>query len=221
MNKFQDLLTYEQKAVQILTKAELNLLLDANYSMIFTFLRNSPKTIEEIMEMLKTKTKTASPKSKKTLYRYLSFLTKKGLINIAGKRVVVHPDQKLSSFNLYIRSAKFYISQKHISEETRTDPEVKEIITQYSNGMQCFLEILLKKELKSTHFLEQMTNLIVKKENALMELLQTIPIEKLEKIKDIEYLELNRILESVLWMNLIDTTPDIHEKISNILHQNE
>ena len=185
MDKFQDLLTYEQKAVQILTKVELNLLLDANYSKIFTFLRNSPKTIEEIMQIFK---ESPSPKSKKTLYRYLSFLTKKGLINIAGKRVVVHPDQKLSSFNLYVRSAKFYMSQKYVSEETRTDPEVKEIITQYSNGMQCFLEILLKKKLKSTHFVDQMTNLIVKKENALMELLKTIPIEKLEKIKEIEYI---------------------------------
>ncbi|UYP45797.1 hypothetical protein NEF87_002082 [Candidatus Lokiarchaeum ossiferum] len=218
MNKFQDLLTYEQKAVQILTKTELNLLLDTNYSMIFKFLRNSPKTIEEIMEIFK---ETPSPKSKKTLYRYLSFLTKKGLINIAGKRVVVHPDQKLSSFNLYIRSAKFYLSHKHISNDTRTDPEVKQIITQYSTGMQCFLEILLKTEFQSTRFLEQMTNLIIKKENALMELLQTIPIEKLEKIKNIEYLELNRVLESVLWVNMIYNTPDIHEKVIKLLQKTE
>ncbi len=218
MEPIKDLLTYKQKAVQILSKDELNILLDENYSKIFTFLRNSPKTVEEILEFF---TNSNLLKSKKTIYRYLNFLTKKKLIHLAGKRVVVQSDQKLLSYNLYIRSSKFYLNQKYVSEENRSDSDVQEILQQYSEGMQCFLEILLGKDLDFPPFLEKMSALIIKKESALLGMLQDIPIQKLERIKEIEYLELNRILESVLWMNLIYTTPDIHKRITSILNESE
>jgi len=138
MESTKDLLTYKQKAVQILSKDELNILLDENYSKIFTFLRNSPKTVEEILEFF---TNSNLLKSKKTIYRYLNFLTKKNLIHLAGKRVVVQSDQKLLSYNLYVRSSKFYLNQKYVSEENRSDSDVQEILQQYSEGMQCFLAV--------------------------------------------------------------------------------
>lgn len=218
MESTKDLLTYKQKAVQILSKDELNILLDENYSKIFTFLRNSPKTVEEILD---TFTNSNLLKSKKTIYRYLNFLTKKNLIHLAGKRVVVQPDQKLLSYNLYVRSSKFYLNQKYVSEENRFDSDVQEIMQQYSEGMRCFFEILLGKDLDFPPFFEKMSDLIIKKESALLGMLQDIPIQKLERIKEIEYLELNRILESVLWMNLIYTYPDIHKRVTSILHESE
>jgi len=218
MESTKDLLTYNQKAVQILSKDELNILLDENYSKIFTFLRNSPKTVEEILEFF---TKSNLSKSKKTIYRYLNFLTKKNLIHLAGKRVVVQPDQKLSSYNLYVRSSKFYLNQKYVSEENRTDSDVHEILQKYCEGMRCFLDILLGKDLDFPPFFKKMSDLIIKKESALLEMLRVIPIQKLERIKDIDYLELNRILESVLWMNLIYTNPNIHEEIKSILNELE
>jgi len=218
MESTKDLLTYKQKAVQILSKDELNILLDENYSKIFTFLRNSPKTVEEILEFF---TNSNLLKSKKTIYRYLNFLTKKNLIHLAGKRVVVQSDQKLLSYNLYIRSSKFYLNQKYVSEENRSDSDVQEILKQYSEGMQCFLEILLGKDLDFPPFFKKMSDLIIRKESALLGMLQDIPIQKLERIKEIEYLELNRILESVLWMNLIYTNPDIHKRVKSILNETE
>jgi len=66
-----------------------------------------------------------------------------------------------------------------------------------------------------------MSDLIIKKESALLGMLQDIPIQKLERIKEIEYMELNRILESVLWMNLIYTNPDIHKRVKSILNELE
>lgn len=218
MESTKDLLTYQQKAVQILSKDELNILLDENYSKIFTFLRNSPKTVEEILEFF---TNSNLLKSKKTIYRYLNFLTKKNLIHLAGKRVVVQSDQKLLSYNLYIRSSKFYLNQKYVSEENRLDSDVQEIMQQYSEGMRCFLEILLGKDLDFPPFFKKMYDLIIKKESALLGMLQDIPIQKLKRVKEIEYLELNRILESVLWMNLIYTTPDIHKRVTSILNESE
>ncbi|QEE18074.1 hypothetical protein DSAG12_03912 [Promethearchaeum syntrophicum] len=218
MESTKDVLTYKQKAVQILSKDELNILLDEHYSKIFTFLRNSPKTVEEILEIFSNSTIS---KSKKTIYRYLNFLTKKNLIHLAGKRVIVQPDQKLSSYNLYIRSSKFYLNQKFISEENRMDSDVHGILQQYCTGMSCFLEILLGKDIDFPPFFKKMSDLIIKKESALLEMLRVIPIQKLERIKDIDYLELNRILESVLWMNLIYTNPSIHENIKSILDELE
>ncbi|MCG3226759.1 MAG: winged helix-turn-helix transcriptional regulator [Candidatus Heimdallarchaeota archaeon] len=120
--EFRDIITFEQQPVLIIGNEEkieykdakteekksvlkTNLLSDPLYSPILTALKKGPLTVRELEKEYK---KLADdPKSDKTLYRYLKFLEKAGLVAPAGQRVTVG---KTATEALYSRTAKLFYS---------------------------------------------------------------------------------------------------------------
>ena len=120
---YRDIITFEQQPVLIIGNEEkidykdaktgekksvlkASLLGDPLYSPILTALKKGPLTVRELEKAYE---KLANePKSDKTLYRYLKFLEKAGLVAPAGQRVTVG---KTATEALYARTAKlFYAS---------------------------------------------------------------------------------------------------------------
>ena len=117
-----DVITFEQKPVLIIGNEEIieykdsktgetksvlkgSLLRDPLYSPILTALKAGPLTVRELEK--KYAKLAEEPKSDKTLYRYLKFLEKAGLVTPAGQRVTVG---KTATEALYARTAKLFFS---------------------------------------------------------------------------------------------------------------
>jgi hypothetical protein len=117
-----DVITFEQKPVLIIGNEEMieyedaktgekksilkgKLLWDPLYSPILTALKAGPLTVRELEKKYAKIAK--EPKSDKTLYRYLKFLEKAGLVAPAGQRVTVG---KTATEALYARTAKLFFS---------------------------------------------------------------------------------------------------------------
>ncbi|NPD89567.1 MAG: winged helix-turn-helix transcriptional regulator [Asgard group archaeon] len=120
--QFRDIITVEQQPVLIIGNEDTieykdvktgekksvftsNLLIDPLYSPILTALKKGPLTVRELE--IEYKKLANEPKSDKTLYRYLKFLEKAGLVTPAGQRVTVG---KTATEALYARTAKLFFS---------------------------------------------------------------------------------------------------------------
>ena len=119
---FTDVITFEQKPVLIIGNEDIieykdaksgekksvfksSLLGDPLYSPILTALKAGPLTVRELEK--KYAELAQESKSDKTLYRYLKFLEKAGLVTPAGQRVTVG---KTATEALYARTAKLFFT---------------------------------------------------------------------------------------------------------------
>ena len=121
---FQDIITFEQKGVEVIKDQKLiKIFYDEGYSPVLWALRDKPLTVKEILEKYnqnvainvekmglkgtaKQKKIEETQRSEKTIYRYLKDLENLGLIAKAGQRVVIG---KTATENLFWRTARIFL----------------------------------------------------------------------------------------------------------------
>tara|TARA_B100000287_G_scaffold276734_1_gene260676 strand:+ start:202 stop:852 length:651 start_codon:yes stop_codon:yes gene_type:complete len=99
--KFTDIIEFKPELIQVIHDTEISkLIIDDLYLPILKVLRKGPMTVKEIE---KEYNKIAnSPKSDKTLYRYLKTLQDANLVKTAGQRVI---SGKTATEKLFSRTA--------------------------------------------------------------------------------------------------------------------
>ena len=128
---FRDIITNQQKVVQVFTGEEIEeLLSERNHRQVLHFLFKGPLTVEELEIAFE---KSGNEKSDKSIYRYLGKLKRAGLVIEAGKRIFSDQANQIKTQTLFARVSKiifapvkFYEQQEKI--EKRSLELVNEIL---------------------------------------------------------------------------------------------
>ncbi len=212
-DKYKDVLLYDQKIILTLNSEQKDFMSNKPYSTILQSLRNKPKTVDEISQFLSG---MGINKSKKSVYRYLNELRKRGLILIAGKRVTAKTNNSVNSFNLYTRSAKFYFNYN--VEVEPEDLAYIEVRNQFVQATTLFLETSYNRKIQSVKFPNILKEIFDKKEKALLTLMKDISNQKMEILQSIEWGDLSRILDVATIIKILLDTPTILENLLSVVH---
>jgi len=205
---FRDIITNQQKVVQVFTDDEVEeLLTEKNHRQVLHFLFKGPLTVEELEIAFE---KSGNEKSDKSIYRYLGKLKKVGLVIEAGKRIFTDQDNQIKTQTLFARVAKiifapvrFYEQQEGI--ERRSLELVNEILKERM-GLRGSADL---KCLKSK------MDIIYKRRNKTMkEFFENVDSDKiLNLIQDFEIHELYPILDFTGWILLFEQHPEFFKDL--------
>ena len=210
--KMKDVLMYDQKIILKLNSEQKNFLSNRIYGVILRSLRNQPRPIDEIAQFLED---AGISKSKKSLYRYLNTLVKSGLVVLAGKRIIVQENGKLSSLNLYTRAAKFYFNYN--IDVDPEDEEYQEVRQNFVESVKLFLETGYDRKLENSRFHQTLQQIFDDKEKALFSLMKVIPNEKMNVLQSIEWADLSRNLDVATILKIMVDSPKILDQLRSIL----
>ena len=198
----QDAITYRQELLKIIRDEDAaKQFEDRNLFLVLKFLRKGPMTLEDLVIAFK---EANDEKSDKTIYRYLNKLGKTSLVARAGKRISTNEENQITTQTLYTRTAKvFFNAITHkCREEYKNHEEKKErmikaigiLVGQRFNKRKGF-EVILKALL---------TKIDNRKQELLEELVGTANEEALDCIADLDWKEINYVLESVVLLALLN-----------------
>ena len=208
----KDVMMYDQKIILKLNSQQKDFLLHRIYGIILRSLRDKPRTIDEIANFLEQANIT---KSKKSLYRYVNTLVKSGLVVLAGKRITIHEDSRISTLNLYTRSAKFYFNYN--IDINPNDEDYELVKQEFINSVTLFLETSYDVELNIVKFNQILTRIFDNKEKALLSLMKDLPSKKMEVLKSIEWPDLSRNLDVATLLKIMIDNPDVLDKLRSVV----
>ncbi|MFW9916037.1 MAG: hypothetical protein ACFFGZ_10560 [Candidatus Thorarchaeota archaeon] len=122
-SKTHDILEYYPSLIKVIDSKTMRILSDPKYSPLTLALMKGPMTIKELEKAYNAIAET--PKSDKTLYRYLRTLTEAGLVANAGQRVIIG---KRATEILYSRTARMFYTTEE--EQCEWDEAEKKVIFQ-------------------------------------------------------------------------------------------
>ncbi|MEA2071488.1 MAG: hypothetical protein U9O98_09385 [Asgard group archaeon] len=199
----QDVITYKQDIFKIISDEEIaQYFQDENYMDLLVFLRKGPMTIDEIEDAYRL---AGNEKSIKTIYRYLRTLEEAGLVVQAGKRIVTYENRN-KSYTIYTRTAKVFLDN------------VSEILDKQMNRKIKFINILLKDlydgQVVSEECLRDfLIKIQTKMRNNIKKLFENHSEEASKQIEDLDYHEINDLLNLVGWL-VISHKTDIKDEIA-------
>ncbi len=205
---FRDIITNQQKVVQVFTGDEIEeLLSEKNHRQVLHFLFKGPLTVEELEIAFE---KSGNDKSDKSIYRYLGKLKKAGLVIEAGKRIISDQDNQIKTQTLFARVSKiifapikFYEQQESI--ERRSLELVNEILK----------ESLGHRDSANLDCLKDKMDVIYKQRNqAMKDFFENVNSDKiLNLIQNFEIHELYPILDFTGWILLFEKHPEFFKEL--------
>lgn len=194
----QDVITYNQKTVIVLTEEQVDLLYsDANLGYITKFLRVGPRTVKELE---KDFTKKGIKKSDKSIYRYLKNLIEVGMVAKAGKRITSKGAGELQSETIYIRTAKIFLTEnlkKKLGSLEGKDVEL------FYDTIYSLLAGKFKEKIKTEKGVDNLiTTLESKKSKLVHDILGSANEETMEKIAKLDWGLLDYLMEYIGWLAL-------------------
>ncbi|MBK5113804.1 MAG: hypothetical protein KGD59_07825 [Candidatus Heimdallarchaeota archaeon] len=205
---FRDIITNQQKVVQVFTGEEIEeLLTEKNHRQVLHFLFKGPLTVEELEIAFE---QSGNDKSDKSIYRYLGKLKRAGLVIEAGKRIFTDQTNQIKTQTLFARVAKiifapvrFYEQQETI--ERRSLELVNEILK----------ERLAISGSADLDCLKGKMDVIYKQRNQTMkEFFENVDSDRIHNlIQDFEIHELYPVLDFTGWILLFEKHPEIFKEL--------
>ena len=204
----RDIITNQQKVVQVFTGDEIEeLLFDDNHRQVLHFLFKGPLTVDELEIAFK---KSGNDKSDKSIYRYLGKLKKAGLVIEAGKRISSDQLNQIKTQTLFARVAKiifapirFYDKQKEL--ERRSLELVNEILKERMG---------LDKSADLKCLKNKMDSIYKQKNQATKEFFESASSSNiLDLIQDFEVHELYPVLDFAGWILLFEKQPEFFNEL--------
>lgn len=211
-------MTFQPEIVKIVCEEDkLALLKDPKYVPIIKMLRKRPMTVKEIeAEYNQGFEDESDKKSDKTLYRYLKELENAALVIPTGQRVVIG---RTATETLYGRTAKiFYLGQNDkVEEHFSKNPKM---ISAISNLIKRYLDTdnLETDENQLISLLTKFHNVSV---NEITKILETSKPEDLNIFTDMDFEDINYVLDSVGAIIILMKYMDLHEELMKSFRKKE
>ncbi|MGC9779787.1 MAG: ArsR family transcriptional regulator [Candidatus Heimdallarchaeota archaeon] len=202
----QDVITYKQTIVNILTQEQVDLVYsEENYKYIIKFLRQGPRTVKELVEDFE---KSGVSKSDKSIYRYLKELIENGFVAKAGKRITSKGADELLSETIYIRTAKIFL-KRYLGHEKKKLPEKE--MQLFNEIVQELLEQKFGTKLTSSAVGELINKLTIENNRLIIDIFENANKKTLEKLGKLNWDLIDSLIEYVGWLALVLDTDIVKE----------
>ncbi|MHA2202897.1 MAG: hypothetical protein ACW991_04345 [Candidatus Hodarchaeales archaeon] len=191
----QDAISFKQKFVKVLRGKETEVWNDEKLVHLIKILQNGPMTLDEISAEYRLK---AEKKSDITLYRYLNKLEKLKLVIPGGKRVSMNEKNQLKSQTLYVRTAKLFFKGDYpnLSKNDKSDVIVR------ATGL-ILGQMIKNKKASEDSILNLIEEIENRRINLIEELVKTAGDQLLELLADVDWKDINVLINRVGWLALI------------------
>ena len=151
-------------------------------------------------------------KSDKSIYRYLSKLIDVKLVAKAGKRITSKNSEELISETIYIRTAIAFITVAPIDKHVNAKEGDACHVWIASKNL---LEDFFGKKADTKEFLNFATKLDKQKDELVIKLFENANEKTLEKIADLNYSDVNFVLQFVGWL-ATSTKMDLEKELFDL-----
>ncbi len=201
----QDVVTYKQVIVEILTQEQVDLIYgEENYKYIMKFLRQGPRTVKELVEDFE---KSGDSKSDKSIYRYLKELIENGLVAKAGKRITSKGADELQSETIYIRTAKIFL-KRYLGHEKKLPEKDKQL---FNEIVQELLEQKFGIKLTSSAIGELIKKLTIENNRLTIDIFENADKKTLKKLGKLDWDLIDSLIEYVGWVAVVLDTDIVKE----------
>ena len=179
VDNIKDLIDYKPELMKVIRDEEVaKMIMDDLYFPILKVLRNGPMTVKEIEEEYNKIAKT--PKSDKTIYRYLKNLQDVDLIRPAGQRVIMG---KTATETLFSRTAYAFYLRNDQAEFWKTE-EGRKLAEALVEALNPLVE---GKSMNINKLLDFLENLSINRIDQLKEILENANDSLLEGISGYDW----------------------------------
>lgn len=191
----QDAISVKQQFVKVLRGNETEVWTNEKLVQVIKILQQGPMTLNEISAVYRIK---GEKKSDITLYRYLNTLEKLKLVVPGGKRVSMDEKGQLKSQTLYVRTAKLFFKGDfpNLAKHDKADLIVR------ATGL-ILGQMIKNKKASEDSILSLIEEIENRRISLIEELVETTGDQLLELLADVEWKDINGLINRVGWLALI------------------